>query len=106
MPSLQALRCQNHLEREAAALCSRCRTPRCRECVTEHEGQVLCRSCLARPETMPHKRAIVGPRLAQAALLSLSFVSLVLLFVLMGKLLLLIPRDFHEGTVWQSEPDP
>lgn len=106
MSQLVALRCQNHGEREAVALCTRCRKPHCRECVTEHDGQVLCHACLAKPAEESRPKLGVLSRMVETGLLALSFVSLVLLFGLLGKLLMLIPREFHEGTVWHSEAKP
>ncbi len=46
MSDLAAVRCFNHPEREAAARCPRCRRHFCRECVTEHDGRMLCASCI------------------------------------------------------------
>lgn len=40
-------RCAMHPEREAAARCPGCSRFFCRECVTEHDGRVLCSRCLA-----------------------------------------------------------
>lgn len=47
MSSLSAERCLLHPRREAAARCARCRHYFCRECATEHQGQILCGACLA-----------------------------------------------------------
>lgn len=105
-PKLTALRCYNHGEREAAALCTRCRKPQCRECVTEHAGQVLCRGCLGHPSGISGQQRSIGPFVAQAVILGLSIASLLLVFVLLGKLLTSIPQDVHEGTVWQSDASP
>ena len=44
-PAIQQ-RCWNHAEREASCRCPRCVRSFCRECVTEHESQLLCASCL------------------------------------------------------------
>jgi hypothetical protein len=40
-------RCWIHDEREAAARCGTCRRFFCRECVTEHAGQMVCAECVA-----------------------------------------------------------
>ncbi len=45
---LSGKRCFNHAGREAAARCPGCRRFYCRECVTEHDGRVLCAECLRR----------------------------------------------------------
>jgi hypothetical protein len=46
-PALAAQRCWTHAEREAVARCVSCRRFFCRECATEHDGRLLCVSCLA-----------------------------------------------------------
>src|SRR6185295_1756171 len=40
-------RCWNHEAREAVCRCPGCGRSYCRECVTEHDARLLCRSCLA-----------------------------------------------------------
>src|SRR5580658_5639715 len=40
-------RCWNHEAREAACRCPACGRSYCRECVSEHEGRLLCAACLA-----------------------------------------------------------
>lgn len=47
MSELARARCLFHAEREAAVRCPGCRRSFCRECVTEHDGRLLCRGCLA-----------------------------------------------------------
>jgi len=39
-------RCWNHEAREAACRCPGCGRSYCRECVSEHEGRLLCAACL------------------------------------------------------------
>src|ERR1700678_3028393 len=39
-------RCWNHDAREAACRCPGCGRSYCRECVSEHEGRLLCAACL------------------------------------------------------------
>ena len=51
MRDLAAERCRNHADREAAARCPDCRRHFCRECVTEHEGRMVCAACIAPPRT-------------------------------------------------------
>ncbi len=38
--------CMNHPSRGAAARCPDCENYYCRECVTEHEGRVICAGCM------------------------------------------------------------
>ncbi len=53
--ALSRQRCWTHPRREAAGRCPRCRRYFCRECVTEHDGRLLCGPCLA---------ALTAPRAA------------------------------------------
>jgi len=39
-------RCWNHETREAVCRCLVCGRSYCRECVSEHEGRLLCAACL------------------------------------------------------------
>ncbi|MCC6537827.1 MAG: rhomboid family protein [Bryobacterales bacterium] len=40
-------RCWTHAQREAVSRCPSCKKFYCRECVTEHDGRLLCVQCLA-----------------------------------------------------------
>lgn len=51
--NLQRQRCFNHAEREATARCPVCKRDFCRECITEHNHRMLCRSCLASAPARP-----------------------------------------------------
>jgi len=99
---LVAQRCRNHPAREAVARCPGCSRFFCRECVSEHEGRVLCAACLA--GIMGEKTAPRG-RLAHLSRLLLAGVGIFaawFFFDVLGHLLLRIPTSFHEGTVWES----
>ena len=57
--SISQARCGNHAGREAVARCPECRGFFCRECITEHEGRLICAQCqlrLARPEKRKRAR--------------------------------------------------
>ena len=43
----------NHAAREAVARCPECTRYFCRECVTEHDGRLMCRACLAGAALVP-----------------------------------------------------
>ena len=107
MPSLSQHRCLNHAAREAVARCPECRRFFCRECVTEHEGRALCSACLVRLTQVAVKRAwglgwLVAPLTTMTGILVAW-----LFFYSVGNVLLSIPDDWHEGTVWQKlAPDP
>lgn len=97
MSQLVHHRCFVHATREAAARCPSCRQHFCRECVTEHDGRVLCASCL-RKLTQPEVRAprdfslVTGPLQLIAGLL-LAWIA----FYAIGHVLLRTPSEWHEG---------
>jgi hypothetical protein len=94
-------RCFHHPDRVAAARCLGCSRTYCRECVTEHEGRVLCASCLAgaaRAGAAP-RRFERGRRAAAAAL---GLATGWLFFYMLGRGLLLARTTFHEGSLWRE----
>jgi len=96
-------RCFHHEFREAASRCPSCGRYFCRECVTEHEDQVICAECLknliaARPPSSLSFRRFLRGLLPVAGLL-LAW----LCFYAVGRTLLLIPVSVHDGTVWESK---
>jgi hypothetical protein len=103
MPALAHQRCFHHSVREAVARCPECRHFYCRECITEHEDRVICTACLRRLTT----REIVArrgfPWLWPALQFTLGAVCLWFVFYFLGGLLLSIPSQYHEGTVWIDE---
>jgi hypothetical protein len=96
-------RCFNHASREAVARCPECRRYLCRECITEHEDQVLCASCLNKlSNTLWAKRfPLIG--LVRVVQCFIGFLLLWLFFYYLGQALLSSPSSFHEGTLWKSE---
>ncbi|MDX9732632.1 MAG: rhomboid family protein [Thermoanaerobaculia bacterium] len=95
------LPCFRHPEREAAARCPACRRAFCRECVTEHDGRVLCASCLraaASPAAPPRRR--IAARFAAAA----GFLAAWLFFFLLGRLLVALPSSAGEGAGFGDPP--
>ena len=103
MPSLDHQHCYHHAEREAVVRCPECRRFFCRECVTEHDGRMLCRQCLVRLSDRSQKPMRVWLHgLLPAVQGFFGFLLLWYLFYLVGLTLLSIPHAFHEGTIWQS----
>ena len=97
MSSLARQRCLHHPQREAAARCPACRRFYCRECVVDHDGRLLCTSCLA-AETAGRKTHRpwwrVAVRLAAAtAMLAVAWI----FFYLAALGVLRLPAHFHEG---------
>jgi hypothetical protein len=98
--TLTAHRCAHHAGREAAARCPSCHRFFCRECVTEHAGRVLCAACLAQRTVTAQKRAWNLSIPLRAGGVIAGLLVCVLVFQLLGRLLLRIPSDWHEGTAW------
>lgn len=93
---LEELRCILHANREAVAKCPSCSRFYCRECVVEHGGKMLCKSCLdqASAETEA-KRSSLGGWLLSGLSICISVFITTYAFFLLGRLLLSIPEDFH-----------
>jgi hypothetical protein len=93
--------CLNHPRREAAARCTSCGRPFCRECVTELEGRMVCGACHREKSQVKEKpRRDWAPVTAGLQLI----VGLGLLWLgawVLGRVLLSIPSEFHEGTTWE-----
>lgn len=71
----------------------------------EHQGKVLCASCLARIAAVPVKqRSRLAPLRRISALLLAGMVAWTS-FYFLGWLLLRIPPSFHDGTVWNFETE-
>jgi len=87
-------RCLHHFTREAVAQCPSCKRFFCRECVTEHEGRMICVSCVATPARAekPASRSAKARWIvfALAGLLIAWFV-----FYYLGLTLARIPSEFH-----------
>ena len=104
-PTGGSLHCVIHPHREAAARCSSCSGFFCRECVTEHDLRMLCARCLrdhsAATDKPRHRNRILAALPVSIQLLAGAFI-LWLTFYLLGRCLVAIPSDFHEGTLWNT----
>jgi len=96
-------RCARHPAREAAARCPSCGGFFCRECVVEHSGRLLCAPCLAKQvgggERRRRRLLAIRRQLALAA----AVFAAGLVFYALGSLLLNVPPEFHEGTIWGAK---
>jgi len=99
MAALYDTRCLNHRDREAVARCPSCREFYCRECVTEHEGRVVCAKCLA-ALAAPARAGGLRYSIRRPVYAVIAFLLIWTCFFALGRLLLLLPDEFHEGTVW------
>jgi hypothetical protein len=100
-PNLTTQRCFNHAQREAVARCPSCHQFFCRECVTEHDDQVICTACLkkrARVPLLQRPGFLNAGRLAQCLL---GLLAAWFFFFLIGEALLSLPSSFHEGALWR-----
>ena len=100
-PDLTRKRCFFHTGREAVAVCLKCGQYFCRECITEHDGRVLCAGCLPDAGSERKKKN----RFALLGKFLLFFGAVVLLwlsFYYLGQLLLTLPASFHEGSLWKE----
>jgi hypothetical protein len=87
-------RCWVHAEREAAARCLTCRRFFCRECVTEHAGQMICAECVAR-NLAPQRAGERSGAMWWTALALGGVLVAWLVFFYLGQGLAQIPSDFH-----------
>lgn len=101
MADLTHHRCLNHEVREAVARCPACVQFFCRECITEHDGVLRCASCLRKQAAAPVARRTDWARLGRAGVAALGFLACWLWFYAAGQILLALPSDFHEGTMWK-----
>lgn len=98
-------RCLLHPLREAAARCPECTQFHCRECVTEHDGRVLCTPCLRRL-TAPKTDSGRSRRFFSAVWLGLKFAAAFIFvwfaFFLAGQFLARTPQEFHNGSIFRE----
>ena len=96
-------RCLHHPEREAVARCPECGQFFCRECITEHDDRVICADCLKR---LAQASAMKRGRLAgvrRIAACAFGFFVAWVYYYEIGRMLLLIPASFHDGTLWHLD---
>jgi hypothetical protein len=105
MTPLAAQRCLNHFDREAIARCVACQGFFCRECITEHDQRILCRSCLQATVApvagagRPFFRRVALPTMAAVTGLIVAWFC----FYTIGRGLLSVPSDFHPETLWAGK---
>ena len=107
--SLSQQRCVLHPDREAVARCPECKRFFCRECVTEHDGRLLCATCinhLSEPREEKPARTLavvaVAQRVGKAVALAGSLLVLVTFYMLVAVLLSAIPHRFHDSSALSS----
>jgi hypothetical protein len=103
MENLLHQRCFNHMLREAVARCPECRRYFCRECVTEHDDKVLCAGCLETKIILKAASSTRLSRLVRVLYFLLGAMLLWIVFYYIGQILLSLPSEFHEGTLWELD---
>lgn len=101
MRSVTHQRCFNHAGREAAARCPECGRFFCRECITEHEDRVVCAACLRQLAGVPLTRRPAFLGAVRAVQLAVAVMFVWICFYGLGRVLLDVPSQFHDGTVWK-----
>ena len=91
MISLKNLRCKNHPEREAVAKCNICGHFYCRECITEHNGKMVCGNCI-REQTLDKNQFSSKLSFKQLIIFLLTFLMLWLTFYISGEIIYKIPQ--------------
>jgi hypothetical protein len=97
-------RCGNHWQREAVARCPGCGRFFCRECVTEHEDRLLCANCLRRQISREQSKSRKMVYVLRAFQMFTGLLLIWIFFYYLGQALLLMPDEFHEGTLWKQKP--
>ncbi|MDH3999577.1 MAG: B-box zinc finger protein, partial [Desulfuromonadales bacterium] len=99
---LTARRCLRHHSREAAALCKKCNQFFCRECISEHDGQLLCTRCLNADAKEQKKGHGLFSRAFETTAALFGLLILWMVFFYLGKFLLTLPTSFHDGSIWNN----
>jgi hypothetical protein len=77
-----------------------CRNTYCRECVTEHEGRVVCAACL---RNVLSEKGATRRRILRVMAGGLPLAGLLLAWLMfygVGRALMMIPASVHDGTAW------
>jgi len=95
--------CLIHPDRSAVARCPACREFFCSECITEHDGKLICAACLAKGSVQRRgpekKRLVIHPAAVLQFLVALALCWALYYFA--GRFLGGIPDEFHDGTIWE-----
>jgi hypothetical protein len=108
--ALAQQRCALHELREAAGRCPECARYYCRECLTEHDGRVICSSCLAAllkkedAATSTFGTSWIRP-IIELSGLGLGLLAAWFYFYALGSFLTRYPAAFHEVSGWDVTQD-
>ncbi|MEM7602236.1 MAG: rhomboid family protein [Verrucomicrobiota bacterium] len=95
--------CVIHADRVSAARCPSCHQFYCSECITEHEGKMICAGCLDQLDASSSEAQKKPARVPGAAVLQIVAAAVVvwILFYFFAQTLGDIPDEFHDGTIWE-----
>lgn len=103
-------RCWNHEAREAACRCPACGRSYCRECVSEHEGRLLCAACLSEVTAGREPGSGRGRGLAPAAMIAAAILLAWLTYWVAGESIMAVIRRMQQepksgagASVWQPD---
>ena len=102
MSVLATQRCLHHASREAVARCPECAHFFCRECITEHDDRVICAPCLKKIADRATRKTRRRLALWPVVQLGVGFLGAWLVFHTVGRMLLALPSEFHESSLWDS----
>lgn len=96
--------CFHHADREPVARCPECDRYFCRECVSEHDGRLLCSACLLTvAEQQEERKNSLIKQLLPLLKVFFGLLAAWLAFYLLAGSLLSIPATIHNGTVWHEQ---
>jgi len=89
-------RCWNHEAREAACRCPACGRAYCRECVSEHEGRLLCAVCLIASTTRNKQDPGIFGKLAPLGMIAAGILAAWLIYWAAGASLIGLIRRIEQ----------
>ena len=94
-------RCWNHEGREAVCRCLQCGRSYCRECVSEHQGRLLCAACLATAVRVDERKRGPLRRVAPAAMMLAGLLLAWMVLFGAGESLLILAERAEQSS-WQT----
>ncbi len=96
--------CFHHASREPVARCPECGRYFCRECVSDHDGRLLCSDCLlALTKQQEEQQQTLIKKLLPPLQLVFGLLGAWLAFYLLATGLLSIPATIHDGAIWHEQ---